>query len=161
KIEPLMRAAHSIKGAARIVNIGPAVQLAHTMEDAFVAAQEGRIRLTASDIDVLLRGADALAGLSQVSEANAATWSVDHAAKIHEVTERFRFMAQGNSADLAAPGTLKQEASTAWPGTHREIVIPREPILSGDDYTMVEMFREEIRCAALALHEGLVCQGIE
>jgi two-component system sensor histidine kinase and response regulator WspE len=161
KIEPLMRAAHSIKGAARIVNIGPAVQLAHTMEDAFVAAQEGRTRLTASDIDVLLRGADVLAGLSLVSEANAATWSVDHAAEIHELTKRFRFMAQGQSADLAAPGTLKQEASTAWPGTPRDIVIPREPFLSGDDYTMVDVFREEIRSAALALHEGLVCQGIE
>ena len=38
-----MRAAHSIKGAARIVGVGPAVELAHAMEDAFVAAQEGRM----------------------------------------------------------------------------------------------------------------------
>ena len=50
RIEPLMRAAHSIKGAARIVNIEPAVHLAHALEDAFVAAQEGRIRITPADI---------------------------------------------------------------------------------------------------------------
>ena len=60
KIEPLMRAAHSIKGAARIVNIESAVHLAHVMEDAFVAAQEG-IRIGPADVDVLLRGVDVLA----------------------------------------------------------------------------------------------------
>ena len=40
--ESLMRAAHSLKGAARIVNLDLAVRLAHAMEDAFVAVQEGR-----------------------------------------------------------------------------------------------------------------------
>ena len=51
QLESLMRAAHSIKGAARIVGIDTAVRLAHVMEDALVAAQEGKIRLGASDID--------------------------------------------------------------------------------------------------------------
>ena len=36
-----MRAAHSIKGAARIVRLDVAVTLAHAMEDCLVAAQEG------------------------------------------------------------------------------------------------------------------------
>ena len=40
EIEPLMRAAHSIKGAARIFSIEPAVRLAHAMEDAL--RQPGR-----------------------------------------------------------------------------------------------------------------------
>ncbi len=40
-IEPLMRAAHSLKGAARIVGLEPAVRIAHALEDAFVAAQAG------------------------------------------------------------------------------------------------------------------------
>src|SRR5262249_10905643 len=74
KIEPLMRAAHSIKGAARIVNLDSAVQLAHVMEDAFVAAQQGRIRITSADIDLLLRGTDLLARLGQVEERDAAGW---------------------------------------------------------------------------------------
>ena len=54
RIEPLMRAAHSLKGAARIVGIDTAVRLAHAMEDALVAAQAGRVRLGAADIDALL-----------------------------------------------------------------------------------------------------------
>ena len=37
-IEPLMRAAHSIKGAARIVGVDLAVDLAHVLEELLVAA---------------------------------------------------------------------------------------------------------------------------
>ncbi len=44
-IEPLMRTAHSLKGAARIVGLGTAVQVAHAMEDCLVAAQKGQVRL--------------------------------------------------------------------------------------------------------------------
>ncbi|MBN3806952.1 hybrid sensor histidine kinase/response regulator, partial [Paraburkholderia sp. Ac-20336] len=41
-LEACMRAAHSLKGAARIVGVQAGVELAHAMEDCFVAAQEGR-----------------------------------------------------------------------------------------------------------------------
>src|SRR5262249_34895477 len=108
KIEPLMRAAHSIKGAARIVNIEPAVQLAHVMEDAFVAAQEGRIRIGPADVDELLRGTDVLAGLSKVNEADVASWSAAHAAQIADLRERFRAIAQGQSAATHATAPPQQ-----------------------------------------------------
>ncbi len=41
ELAALMRAAHCIKGAARIVQIDPAVTLSHVMEDCFAAAQAG------------------------------------------------------------------------------------------------------------------------
>src|SRR5579871_125614 len=97
KIEPLMRAAHSIKGAARIVNIDAAVQLAHAMEDAFVAAQNGRIHFTSVDIDLLLQGTDLLAQLGHVKEEEMAGWSADHVAEIGELKNRFRQIAEGRS----------------------------------------------------------------
>jgi two-component system sensor histidine kinase and response regulator WspE len=59
-LNQLMRAAHSIKGAARIVNIDLAVALAHVMEDCFLGALDHRVTLGADDIDLLLRGADTL-----------------------------------------------------------------------------------------------------
>jgi len=59
-LEACMRAAHSLKGAARIVDLKVAVPVAHVMEDAFVAAQEGRFRLTPEHIDALLAGVDLL-----------------------------------------------------------------------------------------------------
>ncbi|MEN5159590.1 hybrid sensor histidine kinase/response regulator [Achromobacter spanius] len=60
QLEACMRAAHSLKGAARIVDLHPAVRIAHAMEDCLVAAQEGRLRLQAADIDALLLGTDLL-----------------------------------------------------------------------------------------------------
>ena len=67
-LEPLMRAAHSIKGAARIVKHPMAVTVAHAMEDVFVAAQNHVVTLGARNIDVLLRGVDTLVRLSNLPE---------------------------------------------------------------------------------------------
>src|SRR6185369_244146 len=68
QLEVLMRAAHSLKGAARIINLEPAVQVAHAMEDCFVAAQTGKLRLNQPQIDALLRGVDLLAHLSREAD---------------------------------------------------------------------------------------------
>ena len=61
QLEELMRAAHSLKGAARIVGHDTAVRVAHELEECFVAAQSGRLQLTGDRVDVLLRGVDVLA----------------------------------------------------------------------------------------------------
>jgi chemotaxis protein histidine kinase CheA len=60
EIESMMRAAHSIKGAARIVGNDPAVRIAHALEDCFTAAKEERIALRSEIVDILLQGVDAL-----------------------------------------------------------------------------------------------------
>lgn len=67
-IEPLMRAAHSIKGAARIVNHPLAVTVAHVLEDVFVAAQNRELGLEARHIDRLLQAVDLLSRLSLLPE---------------------------------------------------------------------------------------------
>ena len=59
-IEPLMRAAHSLKGAARIVGMNAAERLAHALEEVFVAAQKGVRVLDSSHVDVLLASVDLL-----------------------------------------------------------------------------------------------------
>jgi two-component system, chemotaxis family, sensor histidine kinase and response regulator WspE len=66
----LMRSAHCIKGAARIIQLEPIVNLAHVMEDCFVAAQSGKITLTADDIDVLLQTVDKLQSVAEVVLTN-------------------------------------------------------------------------------------------
>ncbi|PSB20395.1 hybrid sensor histidine kinase/response regulator [Phormidesmis priestleyi ULC007] len=78
ELEALMRAAHSIKGAARIVGLDAAVHLAHAMEDCFVAAQSQTIRLDGDRVDVLLRGVDLLQNLGQVSDADLPAWLTKH-----------------------------------------------------------------------------------
>ncbi|WP_434628649.1 hybrid sensor histidine kinase/response regulator [Pseudomonas sp. Z1-29] len=59
-LESCMRAAHSLKGAARIVGIPAGVSVAHVMEDCLVSAQERRLILRAEHIDALLQGTDLL-----------------------------------------------------------------------------------------------------
>ncbi len=68
-LEALMRAAHSLKGAARIINLEPAVQIAHALEEIFVSAQQGTTSLESHQIDHLLKGVDLLTRLSATDDA--------------------------------------------------------------------------------------------
>lgn len=72
-LEALMRASHSLKGAARIVGLDSVVSLTHAMEDRFVAAQAGDA-LDSADIDRMLAATDWLAKLHVVSEPEVAGW---------------------------------------------------------------------------------------
>ncbi|CRM58080.1 Gliding motility regulatory protein [Pseudomonas sp. 37 R 15] len=60
QLEACMRAAHSLKGAARIVGVDAGVSVAHVMEDCLVSAQEARLYLQPEHIDALLQGTDLL-----------------------------------------------------------------------------------------------------
>ncbi len=70
ELEACMRAAHSLKGAARIVGLDEGVRVAHVMEDCLVAAQEGRLLLTPEHIDALLYGSDLLLHITDPILAN-------------------------------------------------------------------------------------------
>jgi two-component system, chemotaxis family, sensor histidine kinase and response regulator WspE len=82
QIEILMRAAHSLKGAARIVDLGAAVQVAHAMEDCFVTAQKRPVTLGQRQIDLLLSGVDLLVKISQTAESDAAKWEAEQKGEI-------------------------------------------------------------------------------
>ena len=84
-VEPLMRAAHSIKGAARVIGLDIAVRLAHGLEDVLVAMQKGREAISSARIDQLLRGADLLASLARVSEAEVAQWTATNASAVDQL----------------------------------------------------------------------------
>jgi chemotaxis protein histidine kinase CheA len=74
QIDRMMRGAHSIKGAARIVGIDPAVRVAHVMEDGFIAAQNGQLVLNSDHVDVLLRGVDFLNRMASATKNSAVDW---------------------------------------------------------------------------------------
>jgi two-component system sensor histidine kinase and response regulator WspE len=154
RIEPLMRAAHSIKGAARIVNIDPAVQLAHTLEDALVAAQEGRLRLESPDIDLLLKSTDVLASLAEVSDQSIAPWSASHEAGIAELKTLLRALTE-RPQQTPSPAVPPQDLTPAPPPRHA-LSIPAEPIVPGEDSSMLDLFREEVRVNAAILAQGLL-----
>jgi len=68
-LEALMRAAHSLKGAARVVGVDPAVQIAHAMEEVFVKAQKRGDRMPRGSVDLMLRGVDLLRTIAAESNS--------------------------------------------------------------------------------------------
>ncbi|MDP3672264.1 MAG: hybrid sensor histidine kinase/response regulator [Telluria sp.] len=104
-IESMMRAAHSIKGAAAIVGLDVVVQLAHAMEDAFVAAQHARLELSPARIDVLLAGVDLILQCSALAEAQVTAWLDQNAARIGSALASIAGIGQIRSAPAlpAAP----------------------------------------------------------
>lgn len=81
-LERLMRAAHSVKGAARIVGLTQIVKMAHALEDCFVAAQKGQIVIGPDQADILLKGVDTLSQMSKLSDKDFEKWIADHQAEI-------------------------------------------------------------------------------
>ncbi len=112
-IEPLMRAAHSLKGAARIVGLGTAVQVAHAMEDCLVAAQKGQIKLEPAHIDALLVGVDLLVQVSKISEGEQESWQSSHGDKVEKLV-----------ADLASIQAGQALGVTPAPTPSPAITIP-------------------------------------
>ncbi len=102
-LEALMRAAHSVKGAARVVGFESIVQIAHVMEDCFVAAQAGQINLDQPDqIDVLLGSVDQIAQMSDLNAADLATWLQANTPAIQRQLVLIQHIIEGQelSADL-------------------------------------------------------------
>src|SRR5262245_29155298 len=127
RIEALMRAAHSLKGAARIVGIEPAVQLAHAMEDALVAAQGGKVRLTPADVDALLKGTDVLAGLAVVNPNGLAGWAAQNGPAVAALEPVFRAM-----ATVRSPGAGEVRSASTSPLAGE---VAAQPRVAGESFT--------------------------
>ena len=106
-LEACMRAAHSLKGAARIIGFEPGVKVAHSMEELLVGAQRGAVRLQRPHIDELLRGADLLRRMAQLSVAAMSEGSLAAEAQAFQST-----LAQ---VVAAVPPAALQEREAAEP----------------------------------------------
>lgn len=97
-LEACMRAAHSLKGAARIIGLQDGVDVAHRMEEWLVAAQRGELMLTAAHVDVLLRATDLLLRVGQPAGAGQVP-----RAEVDAVLAAFSVPAGGAAAPIATP----------------------------------------------------------
>jgi two-component system, chemotaxis family, sensor histidine kinase and response regulator WspE len=131
-MEELMRAAHSAKGAARIVNRNAAVRIAHSMEDCFVAAQKGNGTIPAEKVDMLLRGVDLLSRISMVTDDSFAQWELEHEAEIGDfvasVACALEDSASPASSLTGAPAATSE--ATMTPGGHPDETESTPPIAS-------------------------------
>jgi two-component system, chemotaxis family, sensor histidine kinase and response regulator WspE len=91
-LQALMRSAHSIKGAARIVDLEAIVSLAHVMEDCFVAAQAGELTLQSDHIDTLLQSVDWFSQLIKIPEAKAEIWLSEQTVTIEQLISKISML---------------------------------------------------------------------
>jgi len=98
QLEACMRAAHSLKGAARIVGVDAGVSVAHVMEDCLVSAQEGRLYLQPEHIDALLQGTDLLMRIATPGGAQAVAADIALYVALME-----RLLTPGAALPAAAP----------------------------------------------------------
>lgn len=87
KIQELMRAAHSLKGAARIIGLTEFSQIAHILEDCFVAAQKGTLTLKAEDFDTILACIDFLSEVIHLSNDDLINWPGNQRDKLKVIEE--------------------------------------------------------------------------
>ena len=92
--DSMMRSAHSIKGAARIVRVDAAVEVSHVMEDCFVAAQRGELQIKPSDFDLLLRSVDLLGRISEATK-DAEPQLDDLSGEVHDCVSQLKCLREG------------------------------------------------------------------
>lgn len=77
-LESSMRTVHSLKGAARVIELHQIVQLTHVMEDLFIAAQEKKLRLSSEHIDSMLAAIDFTKELIHIDKNLVPQWLNEH-----------------------------------------------------------------------------------
>jgi two-component system, chemotaxis family, sensor histidine kinase and response regulator WspE len=105
-LQDMMRAAHSLKGAARIVGRNAAVQVAHSMEDCIVAVQNRKLTFSDRHVNALLAGVDLLGRIAQVPDEALDRWGAAHQAEIEAFLASLSLHA--TPAVNPAPTTLPQ-----------------------------------------------------
>ena len=112
-LEACMRAAHSLKGAARIVGLNAAVGVAHAMEDCFVAAQRGQITVGKKQIDLLLSGADLLTRIAKTPEADIGQWTGQKPAEVNKFLQALTVAIEGGNGAVAHDDAALEAALVA------------------------------------------------
>lgn len=94
-LQNIMRAAHSLKGGARVLGMTSIVTLAHALEDYFVAIQQGHTSFGASHGDVLLHAIDLIGQLSKISHDKISSWLQSKEQTIKQTVEQIQSLLIG------------------------------------------------------------------
>jgi two-component system sensor histidine kinase and response regulator WspE len=149
-VESMMRAAHSIKGAAAIVGLEVVVQLAHGMEDAFVAAQHGKLALTPNRVDVLLAGVDLILQASRLQDSGVEAWLAANSGQITRTLDSIATIAL-----LPEPASPQVEAAPAPASTPDDALAaaPRLPVMKhAQNFDKLLSLASESRINAHQMH---------
>lgn len=137
KIESLMRAAHSLKGAARIVGLNDFSQLSHLLEDCFVAVQQGKIVFKPVDFDIILNAIDFLSEITHLSDEMISTWPGEQQDRLKSIEN-----------DIL--NIINQDSKSLAPG------IQEHPLIQENTKTVIfEVFKNEVLAQIAFIKEKL------
>ena len=127
--DSMMRSAHSIKGAARIVRVDAAVKVSHVMEDCFVAAQRGELQIKPSDFDLLLRSVDLLGRISEETK-NVEPHLGDLSGDVHDCVAQLKSLRHGqpHAAPISPVSPQLNAAAEARPTSDKAVSEPSVPV---------------------------------
>ena len=136
-LEECMRAAHSLKGAARIIGLTAGVDVANAMEECFVSAQQGKLALGAGQIDALLRGSDLMHRIANPPTNDLAWADSEGRSEIDGFLDILGTSLRGDNAPRA-------RSHAALPsGLLGETATPREPFAAAPIDEPVDEFLRE------------------
>ncbi|MBX3043308.1 MAG: hybrid sensor histidine kinase/response regulator [Ignavibacteriae bacterium] len=157
--ESLMRAAHSIKGAARIIGLNKAVKLAHEMEDIFENARKNDMELSGQTIQTLLECSDFYSSLLNV-EINEIPDLIDNKSDEIEV-----LISNLKSSPPAQKTVTVHKNGKNGTSTKKDVINPtltetqnyrRTPENIQIDSTLMDLFKSEIFSNSKFLIEKLL-----
>lgn len=119
QLKTLMRAAHSLKGAARLMDVTAIERIAHVMEDKFVQAQSGKLLIDASHVDILLQATDTIKQIATMSPDKMQDWGEQHGEELQELSGRI------NSLQTQSGGGKKSGPSRKKSGSKKTRTEPQ------------------------------------
>jgi len=167
QLEAMMRAAHSIKGAARIMGLDAAAGIAHAMEDSFVAAQKGLIRFNSGKADILFQGVDMLNRISEHVGEGGPGWLSENKNEIETVKEKIAGIVTKQSDVISqAPGPVnpplrenEEPVEKGYEEPHRDSPdkpSQKSPENFAADPAMLDLFQAEVETHVAVLNDGLL-----
>lgn len=169
-IDGLMRAAHSLKGAARIVGLELVGKVAHALEDLMVAAGKGEVSLGSDQLDWLFNAVDILVESGNQSDDKMGPWLQDNADWAEEVCKGLMAIQAAGGVPAqspppeakATPDTPKESPKEepkqevkAQPKPAAKPAKTIEPPKQTPDLSMIDLYRMEAEQQVGSLKEGL------
>lgn len=127
RIQEIMRAAHSIKGAASLAGFPVLVELAHCMEDLLVSIGDGSLGLNEVRIEALLQAVDAFSDLTLVHEEDLKAYINDHAQEFRDLRLKVEKARERTFTTVIVEGQSEDAVRKASQEAAQKIVNPPKP----------------------------------
>jgi len=181
QFEPMMRAAHSLKGAARVIQLDQIVNISHVIEDCFEAAREGKLSFKPEDFDTLFKGIDMLGKIVENIEGDLGSWLEEYDTEIVGIVLEISAIASGANQkakpdvekietvvpevceegidiDASIFDLFKSEAETQVAVLNDALMVLENDLINAEQFDIMMRASHALKGAARAVHLNIVAE---